>query len=365
MTKGLWFTAAAVLIAIAASALPASARGVHTSPATTSTSASQTPNPSASAASKTDRPKDTGVMPLDRVSRGIVVIERAGKSLALGTVLAGDGRVLTSLSALGDQSAIDARYADGSVVRLDLSHSDPRWDLALLVPHIGRWTDGLSAATQDASSSVHVQSFARSRRRVVGTAISLKGRTELQGRDGSALRDAIEIGTRVPGGDVGAPIINEKGQVLAVITQACARTPSGSGPCANVVIGAPMDALKQFLRTAPTNTLPPSAWLGIQGVQELSTIARGVRVIVIHPGSPADEAGLLGGSDPNSGDVIVSVDGIPVSTPEKLSDAVREKTIGDKIELIVLRGGRFRTVQVSLRAAPGGRARPDGTAKRP
>src|SRR5688572_10769019 len=71
---------------------------------------------------------------VERARQGVVVLERQGRPLALGTVLDGDGRILTALSPLCNGNFISARYHDGSVVPLKLQHSDRGWDLALLVP---------------------------------------------------------------------------------------------------------------------------------------------------------------------------------------------------------------------------------------
>ena len=75
-------------------------------------------------------------------------LERGGKVLALGSVLNGDGRILTALSPLTHGNNIDARYADGSVTQVRIGHSDRAWDLALLVPKNARWRKGLRASTQ-------------------------------------------------------------------------------------------------------------------------------------------------------------------------------------------------------------------------
>jgi hypothetical protein len=62
--------------------------------------------------------------PEEKAMRGVVVIERAGQPLALGGVLSGDGRILTALSPLGSGNDLDARYADGTAVRVKLGHHD-------------------------------------------------------------------------------------------------------------------------------------------------------------------------------------------------------------------------------------------------
>ena len=80
-------------------------------------------------------------------------------------------------------------------------------------------------------------------------------------------------------------------------------------------------------------------------------MAKGVRVLVVHPESPAEEAKIKGG-DRTESDVILAVDGVPVTTPEALADAIRAHGVGEKVPLTLFSQGKYREVTVVLRAAP-------------
>ncbi|MBI5533018.1 MAG: serine protease [Deltaproteobacteria bacterium] len=295
------------------------------------------------------------VSSMERAKRGVVVVERGGRPLALGFVLTGDGRMLSTLSALGDGNGINARYADGSSVNVRIGHSDRTWDLALLVPQMGRWPEGLTAASGDPMRlGSQIRVFTQVRGRTAVSSVVLKGRSDLVGGDGEVLRDAIEITTRIPGTDYGAPIVDDRGQVVALVSRACAQSGADAGACRPVAYGAPTEVLRQFLRSAPANAIPPAPWLGIQVTSAITPLMRGVRIVSVHPESPAGDAGLKGGGE-NEADIIISVDGVPVQTPEKVAEVVRARAVGDKVEVIVLREGRLRVVSVTLRASPSGR----------
>jgi serine protease Do len=105
----------------------------------------------------------------------------------------------------------------------------------------------------------------------------------------------------------------------------------------------------------PPTAVQPAAWLGIQGVTENGAVAKGVRVTVVHPESPADEAHLKGG-EKNTSDMVLAVDGVPVTSPEALADAIRTHAVGEKVPLTVFSRGKYRQVTVLLRAAPDSRA---------
>ncbi len=291
--------------------------------------------------------------PLEKARQGVVVLERRGKPLGVGTVLAGDGRILTALSPLTHGNNIDARYADGSVSRVKVGHSDRSWDLALLVPQNGRWKKGLKASNQSPTQAgLSLRSFSLVGQKSLALARTIvKGEGTLLGADSELLPDALELATHFKNTDLGSPIIDNKGRVVALIARACAPVPNA--PCARVPYGVPVSALKAFLRTVPKNAVPPAPWLGIQGVADESGPVHGVRIVSVHPQSPAAAAGLHGSGDASLADEVVAVDSKPVSTPEALAERINQSAVGDSVELLVFGHGKFRRVTVTLRAAPG------------
>jgi putative serine protease PepD len=74
--------------------------------------------------------------------------------------------------------------------------------------------------------------------------------------------------------------------------------------------------------------------------------AGGAEVGEVTPGGPADEAGL------RAGDVIVSIDGRSVRDPEDVADAVSDHEPGDRVEVVVERGGTQRAIEVELGTRP-------------
>jgi serine protease Do len=290
--------------------------------------------------------------PLELARQGVVTLERGGKVLGLGTVLNGDGRILTALSPLTHGNHVDARYADGTVTQVRIGHSDRAWDLALLVPKNARWKKGLKAAQKpaiEAGSAVRTFSLVGDKTLALARTI-VKGQSTLLGGDSELLRDAVELASRIKPTEFGTPVIDDKGDVVAVVARACA--PGGGNNCTQVPYGVPVSAVRAFLRTVPAGAVPPAPWLGIQGVSGDAGAARGVRIVSVHPQSPAAAAGLKGGSDSNNADLLVAVDGLPVQTPEALAETVNQRGVGDSVELLVYGSGHFRHLTVVLRAAP-------------
>ncbi|MGH7293764.1 MAG: S1C family serine protease [Polyangiaceae bacterium] len=299
----------------------------------------------------------------ERVRKGVVAIERNGVPTAIGTVLGGDVRILTALSGLGGAECADVRYADGTTVHTKVGHADKDTDLALLVPLAGKWKEGLSASETDPIGA-WVHAMLPGKVAHLGPAdAAVKGRVDAHARDGAALLQMLDVDLKGPA-IAGAPLLDATGNVVGVLVRACKGTlpqpvdspwaawgaaaqTAPKAACNPVVLGEPVNAIRSFLSRTPATAVTPSPWLGIRGEEQPAGGRKGVRLIAVAPGSPADRAGLKANTD-----VIVAVDGAPVESPDGLADTIGRHAPGDSVKLLVLGGGKFRDVTVVLRAAP-------------
>ena len=292
---------------------------------------------------------------------GIVRLERAGGRLGFGMVLRSDGRILTSLSALGHGNYLRARFADDHVLPVHVVATDRAWDLALLAPDGGHWASGLAASVLDVVAGVRLRRFSGRGRQLSEAEVLVRGQQTLLGRDGALLEGALLLGSRMSQDELGTPIFDERGEVIALVGQAC--DPDIRQDCRLFAIGVPVAALREFLRGAPSRAPLPAAWLGFRGVAGHSGSVGGVNVIAIEPGSPAAQAGLV------SGDLVVAVNDEPVTTPEELSDLINrialtlpgrasegavpprsEPAPEGKVRLLVYGSRKFREASLPLRA---------------
>jgi len=303
----------------------------------------------------------------EHVLRGVVALERNGVPMAIGTVLSGDGRVLTALSGLGGGDGADVRYADGTVVHAKVGRSDRASDLALLVPASLKWTEGLSASDADPAGQ-DLRAMLPAHGAHLGPAVAaVKGQVDAHARDGAALLRMLDVD--VKGSPVaGAPLLDSTGGVVGVLVRACKGAPPASpaasddaggtwyptpapvaavvhAACKSVVLGAPVTAIRSFLTHAAAAV--PAPWLGIRGEPERAGNVTGVRVVAVAPASPAEKAALK-----PTADLIVAVDGHPIDTPEKLAELIGKHAPGDSVKLLVFASEQFREVAVALRAAP-------------
>jgi putative serine protease PepD len=83
------------------------------------------------------------------------------------------------------------------------------------------------------------------------------------------------------------------------------------------------------------------------GTVDLAGAQRSAAIIAqVSPGTPAASAGL------KKNDAVIAIDHDPVNGSLSLTAQVRERAVGDKVTLTIIRGGKQITVSVNLAARP-------------
>jgi serine protease Do len=284
----------------------------------------------------------------ETVRHGIVVIEQAQHRIAVGVVLAGDGRIVTALSPLRDGNVLWGRYSDGTSSRLRVAATSRGWNIALLAPEDTRHARGLRASTLAAEDpSAHARLLRGNQPGTAGLSpVSRLQRQTLTGGDGLALHDVITFGLPPRVADLGSVLVDDNGDVLAVVSQACQTLPSGE--CRPLVFGVPVAALKQFLRGVPETAPMPIPWIGMK-VEEADTGAlKAVRISVVEPRGPAAALGLRAGKDLASADLLVAIDGVAVTSTQSFDELLRRRKVGERVRLLLYSNGHYREATAVL-----------------
>jgi putative serine protease PepD len=166
-------------------------------------------------------------------------------------------------------------------------------------------------------------------------------------------------------GNSGGPLLNIKGEVVGVNSQIA--TASAGGGSVGIGFAIPSDTVAAVVPKLEKGQSVEHAYLGVS-VADLAT-GSGAAVGEIRPGSPAagadlraNSTGSLTGMSAPDGDVIVKIDGTPVTRSEDVTRIVNDHKPGDEVTLEVRRGNDTRKVKVTLADRP---AAASGTATTP
>jgi len=193
--------------------------------------------------------------------------------------------------------------------------------------------------------------------------VSALGR-ELQSPNGSVIADGIQTDAAINSGNSGGPLIDATGHVIGINEQIASQSGGNQGLGFAVPINTAIRVMDQLKSDGEVTY----AWLGIQGqtvtadlAAALGAAGEGVLVADVVEGSPAEEAGIEGGSEEASvqgqtymvgGDMITAIDGEQVTSMEQLAGIVSQHAPGDEVTLTILRGGDESQVTATLAERP-------------
>lgn len=162
----------------------------------------------------------------------------------------------------------------------------------------------------------------------------------------------IQTDAAINPGNSGGPLLDSGGRLIGMNTAIV----SPSGAYSGIGFAVPVDTINRIVPQLIKSGIAQKPGLGIRVIE--SDLARrqgiiGAIIANVLPGSPAEEAGLEGMHKTQSGaleigDVITSIDGVPVANGNDLLRVLDERDPGDVVELVVNRRGETREVSIRL-----------------
>jgi S1-C subfamily serine protease len=257
-------------------------------------------------------------------------------------IVSPDGLVLTNSHVVGGAARIRATTAEGQNLTAQVVGDDPDTDLALV-----RVNESLTLPFAPLGDSrrlkrgqlvIAIGNPLGFESTVTAGVVSALGRS-LRASSGRLIDDLIQTDAALNPGNSGGPLVSSHGEVVGINTAIIA---GAQGICFAVAANTAKLVLGEFLRHGRVRR----GYIGISAQQtrlprrlrHQAEVTQDSAVVVanVEPSSPAARAGLI------AGDVLLAVDGQPVTGADDLIRLLTGDTIGRPVDLDVLRDGARR-----------------------
>lgn len=280
------------------------------------------------------------------------------RSLGSGVIVSHDGYVLTNHHVVAGAGSIQVVLWDGRVTRATVVGSDQDTDLAVLK------LDGenLPTLTLDQETPLRVGDVVLAIGNPFGLGqavsqgiVSALGRSQLHI---ATFEDFIQTDAAINRGNSGGALVDTFGRLVGINTAMFTqRVPDANGIGFAIPLATARNVLEQIVRYGSV----VRGWLGMdymQGFSPLGVDRRGVVVVGVHPGSPAERAGL------RPGDVLLTLGGEALADPIALGQREAAMAPGSRVSLQGERAGVPFNLDITLARRPAASAQPPASAPR-
>lgn len=282
------------------------------------------------------------------------------EGLGSGVIVSKNGYILTNNHVVEEADELKVALNDGRELEAKLIGTDPKTDIAVIKID----ADDLPVVTLADSDKLRVGDlvFAIGNPLGVGQTVTM-GIVSATGRSVGILAERggyenfIQTDAAINQGNSGGALIDAKGRLVGINSAIL----SGGASGGNIGIGfaIPSNLAASILTSLVETGSVQRGYLGVNIDELKPDVAealglkkdqKGVIITNLPKDSPAAKGGL------ERSDVVVSVDGKAVGSPQDLRFTIASKRPGTKVELKVLRDGKERTVTVELGALSGASA---------
>ncbi|MEL7337735.1 MAG: PDZ domain-containing protein, partial [Planctomycetota bacterium] len=170
------------------------------------------------------------------------------------------------------------------------------------------------------------------------------------------IKSVIQIDAALNRGSSGGPLMDSNGRVIGMNTAIASRVGESSGIGFSIPAATLIRIVPQLIKTGRINR-------PVIGVEAIVELERGLRLVRLLPGGPAERAGLrgvqeirrrtnMGGyliqRDMNSGDILLKLDGQAVTSIDDMLTIVESHRPGETITATVLRNGTQLSANIRL-----------------
>jgi len=271
--------------------------------------------------------------------------QRGQDSLGSGVIMDKQGFIVTSYHIVGNVDEILVLLYDGRVVPATIVGTDPETDLAVLKIS----SDKLQGITLGNPNQIQIGDVVLA----IGNPFGM-GQTVTQGIVSATRRNGLNLNTfenyiqtdaDINPGNSGGALIDAYGNLLGINSAKINRNDSEG-----IGFAVPVDEVQKVLRDIIQHGRVVRGWLGFDASELTPTISRnlnintpsGLLITGITKGGPAHSSGML------PGDIVVSINGTPVTNAHKSINQIANIVPGQPIELELKRSKK--TIKVTATA---------------
>jgi putative serine protease PepD len=286
----------------------------------------------------------------DAASPAVVSIQARGDE-GTGFLVDKSGTIVTNAHVVNSQERVIVKFGrDGSSIEADVLGTDPSSDLAAVSIPASSIPAGVKPLQFADSRDVRVgdvaiaigNPFGLDRTATEGI-VSAIGRS-IEAPNHFSIENVIQTDAPINPGNSGGPLLNDSAHVIGVNAQIATNGITQG----NVGIGfaIPSNTVREVLPVIKRGQTIKRAYLGVQTQPPDPGRPSGAQVASLVSGGPADDGGV------QVGDVIRSVNGTKILDPSQLSAVVEKYQPGDRVPVVVARGGSSQTLEVTLGTRP-------------
>ncbi len=298
---------------------------------------------------------------------------QTSESLGSGFVIDKDGHIVTNYHVIAGAQKVQVSFSGRDQMPARVVGEDKSTDVAIL--KIDAHARALTPVPLGNSDGVVVgdpvyaigNPFGFTRTLTTGVVSAVQ--REIEAPNSLPIDHAIQTDAAINHGNSGGPLIDASGRVIGVTSQI---STGSTGQQGNVGIGfaIPINTVRDVASQIIATGKVQHAFLGVSSAPVTAQLKRlfhlptaeGLLVQTIDPASGAAKAGIAAGrtrvvvggeSYQVGGDIIVSVDGQQVSTPQKLYEVISQHKPGEHVRIVLFHHGTKKTVTATLGQRPG------------
>ena len=303
-----------------------------------------------------------------RESPAVVLVSnetKQGGSLGSGFLMDGNGHIVTNAHVVDGATKTVVTFQDGTEAKGTILGVDKSTDVAVV--KIDKVPTGVSPLPLGNSGGLTVgqevvaigNPYGYSGTATTGIVSALE--RIIESPSGFTIQNAIQTDAAINQGNSGGPLFDRDGRVIGINSQIA----SQNGGNVGIGFAVPIDTVRPIVASIIASGTAQHAWIGIQGreltpglAEKLGLVGkRGVIVASLDDRGPANDAGLKAADSadadvPKGGDLIVAVNGKPITDMADVSEAVASRKVGEQITITVLRDGKSQTLTLTLKDRP-------------